>query len=44
MKQQGRLGEQRINLLEFAGMKWGVMDDDWEECFDDFVSFRWGGN
>mmetsp|Transcript_22792 Transcript_22792/g.49967 ORF Transcript_22792/g.49967 Transcript_22792/m.49967 type:complete len:713 (-) Transcript_22792:357-2495(-) len=40
MKQQGRLGEQRINLLEFAGMEWGVMDDEWEERFDEFVAFR----
>lgn len=40
MKQQGRLGEVRIRLLELAGMRWGIMDDEWEERFDDFVTFR----
>ena len=42
MKTQGRLGEQRVQLLEIAGMEWGIMDDVWEECFDSFVSFRCG--
>mmetsp|Transcript_4712 Transcript_4712/g.8883 ORF Transcript_4712/g.8883 Transcript_4712/m.8883 type:complete len:1027 (+) Transcript_4712:246-3326(+) len=40
MKTQGRLGEKRIVLLELAGMEWGIMDNEWEERFDDFVSFR----
>lgn len=42
MKTQGRLGEKRIVLLELAGMEWGIMDNEWEERFDDFVSFRYG--
>ncbi|KAK3240771.1 hypothetical protein CYMTET_49410, partial [Cymbomonas tetramitiformis] len=36
----GRLGQQRISLLEYAGIKWCIMDDAWEDSFDELISFK----